>query len=128
PVAVAGNVGRALSSLVGHVAQDATVVCEASSFQLEDTVAFSPEAAVLLNLSPDHLDRHGTYEDYVAAKLKIFANQGNYDLAVAPAALGVEDLGGCARRVTFGDGAGAELSERAGHLWWSEQPIIRVEE
>ncbi len=65
-----------------------TVVCEASSFQLEDTVAFSPEAAVLLNLSPDHLDRHGTYEDYVAAKLRIFVNQGNYDLAVAPADLG----------------------------------------
>ncbi len=94
PVAVAGNVGTAASSLIDRLAGDVTVVCEASSFQLEDTVAFSPEAAVLLNLSPDHLDRHGTYEDYVAAKLKIFANQGNYDLAVAPADLGIEDLGG----------------------------------
>ncbi len=83
PVAVAGNVGTAMSSLIGELADDVTVVCEASSFQLEDTVAFSPEAAVLLNLSPDHLDRHGTYEDYVAAKLRIFANQGNYDVAVA---------------------------------------------
>ena len=57
PVAVAGNVGTAVSSLVGALPGDATVVCEASSFQLEDSVEFSPEAAVLLNLAPDHLDR-----------------------------------------------------------------------
>ena len=128
PVAVAGNVGTAASSLIDRLAADVTVVCEASSFQLEDTVAFSPEAAVLLNLSPDHLDRHGTYEEYVAAKLKIFANQGNYDLAVAPADLGVEDLGGCARRVTFGEGPGPEVSHRAGYLWWNERPVLPVDE
>ena len=128
PVAVAGNVGTAASSLVGGLESDATVVCETSSFQLEDTISFSPEAAVLLNLSPDHLDRHGTYEDYVAAKLRIFANQGNDDVAVAPADLPLEDLGGCARRVEFGSGPGPELAERAGHLWWDEQPLIRVEE
>ncbi len=92
-VTVAGNVGTAASSLAlgAGLPADTTVVCEASSFQLEDSEAFSPEAAVLLNLSPDHLDRHGTYEDYVAAKLRIFANQGNYDLAVAPADLGIGD-------------------------------------
>jgi UDP-N-acetylmuramoylalanine--D-glutamate ligase len=130
PVAVAGNVGRAASSLVldPGLPGDETVVCEASSFQLEDTDFFSPEAAVLLNLSPDHLDRHGTYEDYVAAKLQIFANQGNDDVAVAPADLAVEDLGGCARRVLFGVGPGPELSERAGYLWWDEQPILAVDE
>jgi UDP-N-acetylmuramoylalanine--D-glutamate ligase len=130
PVAVVGNVGTAASSLVPEagLSADATVVCEASSFQLEDTLAFSPEAAVLLNLSPDHLDRHGTYEEYVAAKLRVFANQGNYDVAVAPAGLDVDDLSGCARRVTFGSGPGPDLSERAGHLWWGEQPLIAVQE
>jgi UDP-N-acetylmuramoylalanine--D-glutamate ligase len=128
PVSVAGNVGTAVSSLIGRLADDVTVVCEASSFQLEDTVAFSPEVAVLLNLSPDHLDRHPTYADYVAAKLRIFVNQGNHDVAVAAADLDVEDLGGCARRVLFGSGPGPELSERAGHLWWYEQPIVRVDE
>jgi UDP-N-acetylmuramoylalanine--D-glutamate ligase len=128
PVAVAGNVGTAASSLVGSVAADVTVVCEASSFQLEDTDAFAPEVAVLLNLEPDHLDRHGTYEDYVAAKLRIFVNQGNYDVAVAPEALEVEDLGGCARRVTFGPGAGAQLSDRAGHLWWGDQALLADQE
>ena len=104
PVAVAGNVGTALTSLVGTVSGGATIVCEASSFQLEDTIAFAPEVAVLLNLEPDHLDRHGTFADYVAAKLRIFANQGNDDIAVAPVDLDVEDLGGCARRVPFGSG------------------------
>ncbi len=125
PVAVVGNVGTAVSSLAGMLGPEVTVVCEASSFQLEDTLAFSPEAAVLLNLSPDHLDRHPSYEDYVAAKLEIFARQGNDDIAVAPVKLGLEDLGGCARRVLFGTTPDAELADRAGHLWWDEQPLIR---
>jgi UDP-N-acetylmuramoylalanine--D-glutamate ligase len=126
-VAVVGNVGTAATSLVGSLPAAATVVCEASSFQLEDTEAFAPEVAVLLNLRPDHLDRHPTFEDYVAAKLRIFASQGNDDIAVAHVDLEVEDLGGCARRVTFG-GDGAELSDRAGHLWWDEGPLLPDDE
>ena len=88
PVAVAGNVGTALSSLVETLAPETVVVCETSSFQLEDTVAFAPEGAVLLNIAPDHLDRHGTLEAYRAAKLQVFARQGNDDVAVAPLGLG----------------------------------------
>jgi len=127
-VAVAGNVGTALSSFVGRLPDAATVVCEVSSFQLEDAVEFAPEGAVLLNLAPDHLDRHGTFEAYSAAKLRVFAHQGNDDVAVAPLGLGVEDLGGCARRVCFGDGPQAELSDRAGQLWWADEPLMGVEE
>jgi len=128
PVAVAGNVGTALSSLVDKLAPEATVVCEVSSFQLEDAVEFAPEGAVLLNIAPDHLDRHGTLAAYTEAKLRVFAHQGNDDVAVAPLGLGVEDLGGCARRVCFGDGPQAELSDRAGHLWWAEEPLIDVDQ
>jgi UDP-N-acetylmuramoylalanine--D-glutamate ligase len=128
PVAVAGNVGTPLSSLIGTERPEATVVCEASSFQLEDTVAFAPEAAALLNLTPDHLDRHPTYEDYVAAKLQIFVRQGNHDVAVVPDDLGIEDIGGCARRVLFGTGAEAELADREGYLWWNEEPLLAVDE
>ena len=128
PVAVAGNVGAAISGLVGKVDADATIVCEASSFQLEDTLAFAPEAAVLLNITPDHLDRHGTFAAYRAAKLEIFARQGNDDVAVAPLGLGVEDLGGCARRVCFGEGPGAALSLGAGELWWEERALLAVDE
>ena len=128
PVAVAGNVGTAASSLAGSVEPEVTIVCEASSFQLEDTVGFAPEAAVLLNVTPDHLDRHATFEAYLEAKLRVFALQGNDDLAVYPLGLGVEDLGGCARRVSFGDGPGAELSQRAGQLWLLERPLLAVSE
>ncbi|HEX7298159.1 MAG TPA: UDP-N-acetylmuramoyl-L-alanine--D-glutamate ligase [Solirubrobacteraceae bacterium] len=128
PVAVAGNVGTALSSLVDRVPAEATVACELSSFQLEDAVEFAPEGAVLLNLAHDHLDRHGTFAAYREAKLRVFAHQANEDVAVAPLGLGVEDLGGCARRVCFGDGPQAELSDRAGHLWWAEEPLLGVEE
>jgi UDP-N-acetylmuramoylalanine--D-glutamate ligase len=128
PVAVAGNVGAAVCGLAGKLDAGTTVVCEVSSFQLEDTVAFAPEAAVLLNVTPDHLDRHGTFEAYRQAKLEIFARQGNDDIAVAPLGLGVEDLGGCARRVCFGEGAGAALSLSAGELWWQERALLRVDE
>jgi UDP-N-acetylmuramoylalanine--D-glutamate ligase len=124
--AVAGNVGTPLTSLVGALGPGAVVVCELSSFQLEDTVEFAPEGAVLLNLAPDHLDRHGTFEAYRYAKLQIFARQGNDDVAVAPVGLGVEDLGGCARRVCFGPGG--ELDDRAGQLWWDDQPLIAHDE
>jgi len=126
PVAVAGNVGTALSALAGELGPETVVVCEASSFQLEDTLDFAPEGAVLLNVQADHLDRHGTMEDYVGAKLRIFRFQGNDDVAVAPFGLGIEDLGGCARRVPFGPGG--ELDDRAGFLWWDDEPFIAHDE
>jgi len=128
PVAVAGNVGTAASSFAGELGPETTVVAEASSFQLEDTEAFAPEAAALLNLSPDHLDRHASFEDYVRAKLRVFVNQASEDVAVALAGLGIEDLGGCARRVLFGDAPQADLSCRAGHLWWGDRPLLAVDE
>jgi UDP-N-acetylmuramoylalanine--D-glutamate ligase len=70
PVEVAGNVGRPLTSV--EAAEDAWIVCELSSFQLEDVHELELEVAVLLNLAPDHLDRHGTFEAYRDAKLRIF--------------------------------------------------------
>ena len=132
-VAVAGNVGTPLSSLVGAVDPEATVVCEASSFQLEDSVAFAPECAVFLNLAPDHLDRHGTLEAYLAAKLRIFANQGNDDLAVYNAddsELAGVDLGGCARRVAFCRGAGpdCEVALAEGTIFHDGEPLLPLAE
>ena len=104
PVAVAGNVGTPLASLVGELAPAATVICEASSFQLEDADAFAPECGVLLNLSADHLDRHRTLVEYRAAKLRMFANQGEGDVCVYngadPALAGIE-LGGRGSKVDF---------------------------
>ncbi len=124
PVAVAGNVGVALSGLVGEIAGSVTVVCEASSFQLEDTLAFAPEAAVLLNVAPDHLDRHGTLDAYRRAKLEMFVRQSSSDVAVVPTGFEPEGLPGRARRVSFGEEPTAQMSVREGMLHWEGQPLV----
>lgn len=124
PVAVAGNVGTAVCSLAGELAPDAVVACEAAAFQLEDCDGFAPDGAVLLNVTPDHLDRFATFDAYVDAKLEVFRRQGNDDVAVAPDDLGIEDLGGCARRVRFGTRADSPMTDREGHLWWCDEPLI----
>jgi UDP-N-acetylmuramoylalanine--D-glutamate ligase len=126
PVVVAGNVGTALASLAGTLDTEAVVVCEASSFQLEDTEAFAPEAAVLLNLTEDHLDRHGTFDAYRAAKLQAFARQPPGTLAVVPAGLALDDMGGAAERVTFGPGG--ELAADDGMLRWRDEPLMAAAE
>ncbi|HWQ22735.1 MAG TPA: UDP-N-acetylmuramoyl-L-alanine--D-glutamate ligase [Gaiellaceae bacterium] len=99
PVEVAGNVGRPLTSLAGAVGPETWVVCELSSFQLEDVETLRPEIGVLLNLEPDHLDRHGTFDAYAAAKLRLFERQGPGDVAVCPRGFG--PVPGAARRVEF---------------------------
>jgi UDP-N-acetylmuramoylalanine--D-glutamate ligase len=84
-VAVAGNVGRPLSAV--QAPDDAWIVCELSSFQLEDVDELALEVAVLLNLVPDHLDRHGTFEHYRAAKLRVF-ERARYK--IVPSGLGLD--------------------------------------
>jgi UDP-N-acetylmuramoylalanine--D-glutamate ligase len=98
-VAVAGNVGRPLTGLDGALGEGAWIVCELSSFQLEDVDTFRPHIAILLNLAPDHLDRHETFEDYRAAKLRIFENQSAEDVAVVPCGFGT--IPGEAQRIEF---------------------------
>jgi UDP-N-acetylmuramoylalanine--D-glutamate ligase len=99
PVETAGNVGRPLTGLDGTLDPEAWIVCELSSFQLEDIHEFRPRVAVLLNLESDHLDRHGTFEAYRAAKLRVFENQRNADFAVVPR--GFPPVPGHGRRVEF---------------------------
>jgi UDP-N-acetylmuramoylalanine--D-glutamate ligase len=82
PVQVAGNIGTPLISRVDVSSDSGFTVVEASSFQLESIAAFRPDIAVLLNLTPDHLDRHGSFETYARAKARIFENQGPQDAAV----------------------------------------------
>ena len=79
---VGGNVGVALSSQVEDSSPDVVHVVEVSSFQLELTESFRPWIAVCLNLSPDHLDRHASFEEYAAAKARVFANQTPDDAMV----------------------------------------------
>jgi UDP-N-acetylmuramoylalanine--D-glutamate ligase len=81
-VLVGGNIGQALSAQVEASTAQTIHVVEASSFQLEGIETFHPWIAVLLNFSPDHLDRHATVEEYAAAKARIFENQSAADWAV----------------------------------------------
>jgi len=82
PTFVGGNIGVALSSAVDRVERGSIIVAELSSFQLEAIRDFRPHVAVLLNISPNHLDRHPSFEAYAQAKRQIFRNQRADDYAI----------------------------------------------
>jgi UDP-N-acetylmuramoylalanine--D-glutamate ligase len=131
PAIVAGNVGLALSRFAipppdgdGPIDPATVIVCEVSSFQLEDAALLAPRAAVLLNLAPDHLDRHGDMAAYVAAKLALFAHQGPEDLAVLPA--DGPAVPGRAARLTFGDDPAADVRHDGEWLWWRGERLLRA--
>ncbi|OPH47514.1 UDP-N-acetylmuramoylalanine--D-glutamate ligase [Paenibacillus ferrarius] len=79
---VAGNIGRALTEAAPEVTAENWMVVELSSFQLKGTTSFRPKIALLLNLYETHLDYHGSMDDYIASKAKIFANQTEADTAI----------------------------------------------
>ncbi|EIW18152.1 MULTISPECIES: UDP-N-acetylmuramoyl-L-alanine--D-glutamate ligase [Pelosinus] len=81
-VVVGGNIGLALSQEVAEVGENGIVVAEISSFQLEGSIHFRPRVAAILNITPDHLDRHHSLENYIAMKERIFANQTKDDYIV----------------------------------------------
>jgi UDP-N-acetylmuramoylalanine--D-glutamate ligase len=82
PVLVGGNIGTPLAAHALTFPADGVVVCEVSSFQLETIDLFHPRVAVLLNLTPDHIDRHGSFAAYKEAKARVFVNQTEADCAV----------------------------------------------
>jgi UDP-N-acetylmuramoylalanine--D-glutamate ligase len=82
PALVGGNIGTPAISLAERAQADTVIVLEISSFQLETIQSFRPKVAVVLNVTPDHLDRHRTFEVYAAAKARIFENQQGSDFAV----------------------------------------------
>jgi UDP-N-acetylmuramoylalanine--D-glutamate ligase len=82
PTLVGGNIGTPAISLAERATRETVIVLEVSSFQLETIETFRPKIAVVLNVTPDHLDRHKTLEAYVDAKARIFENQRSDDFAV----------------------------------------------
>jgi len=82
PTLVGGNIGTPAISLVERATRETVVVLEVSSFQLETIQTFRPKVAVILNITPDHLDRHRTFQTYVDAKARIFENQQSSDFGV----------------------------------------------
>jgi UDP-N-acetylmuramoylalanine--D-glutamate ligase len=109
PVLVGGNIGTPLVSLVEATTPRTITVAEVSSFQLETIERFRPDLAVLLNLTPDHLDRHLSFEEYARAKTRIFENQRAGDLAL----LNADD-----REVAQRAPAGPEV------LWFSREKRV----
>jgi len=112
PAAVGGNVGYALAGMPDVVPPQATLVAELSSFQLEHIERFRPDLAVLLNLTEDHLDRHGDYRGYVDAKARIFENQVEDDVAL----LNADDPG------TLDEVAAGRFGGRGRRAWFSSAP------
>ncbi len=108
PVEMLGNIGTPASSVVADVGPASVLVAEVSSFQLMLTERFHPRVSVLLNITPDHIDYHGTFEAYAADKARIFANQTAGDTAVididdpgsAPYATTVERQGVAVKRIS----------------------------
>ena len=111
PVEVGGNIGVPVIALVEGSREDGWSVLEVSSFQLETTYEFRPQIAVILNITPDHLDRHGSFENYVAAKEKIFAKQTEEDALV----LNADD--------DVAKGAAARAKSRV--FWFSRRQVVR---
>ncbi|HEY2351751.1 MAG TPA: UDP-N-acetylmuramoyl-L-alanine--D-glutamate ligase [Candidatus Acidoferrum sp.] len=108
---VAGNIGTPMISRVTLTSEDTITVAELSSFQLELVETFHPDIAVLLNLTPDHLDRHKTMEAYSAAKARIFENQTESDFAV----------------VNADDPAAVNLAPKRPQVYWfsRKQPVLQ---
>ena len=130
PVEVAGNVGTPVSALAGMADPAALIACETSSFQLEDATAFAPETAVFLNFSEDHLDRHATLDEYLAAKLRVFAHQPESAVAVlnaAEPALQGAPLGR-ARQIWFGADPRCELRLHGSRLEWRGEALMEADE
>ena len=108
PTLVGGNIGVPVVGLIDESTDETWSVLEVSSFQLESTVEFHPNIAVILNITPDHLDRHGSFENYALAKERIFAAQDEHDLPGA-------ERRQCARRRSRSplDGQGLLVFRRA---------------
>ncbi|OGX40152.1 MAG: UDP-N-acetylmuramoylalanine--D-glutamate ligase [Omnitrophica WOR_2 bacterium RIFCSPHIGHO2_02_FULL_68_15] len=85
PAVVAGNIGTPLTSQLSRIQFGTTVVLEVSSFQLEHVDRFRPAIACVLNVTPNHLDRHASFEDYAAAKRRLLTQQGRFGWAVVNA-------------------------------------------
>ncbi|MCK4414309.1 MAG: UDP-N-acetylmuramoyl-L-alanine--D-glutamate ligase [Candidatus Eisenbacteria sp.] len=119
-----GNIGHPFSTAARETPA-ATFVVEVSSFQLEDCPTFHPRAATILNISPDHLDRHGTYTAYAEAKWALTRNQDRDDLLALGPGLLAAAAGRSRARTLLCDpvdrGASTALFVHAGGLWWRDR-------
>ncbi len=137
PTYVCGNIGLAFAEVASEVPPDGVAVVEISSFQLESIADFHPNVAVILNITPDHLDRHGSMDGYRAVKYRITENQGPQDYFVVNAEdpeLAANPANTSATRIVFStqNDRNANTFVRKGTLWTrlagKESPVIAVDQ
>lgn len=121
--AACGNIGTPMSELVATEEAWDLLVTEVSSFQLETIRTFRPKVAMWLNLSPNHLDRYPSMQEYRAAKLRIFENQTGEDWAVIPYGEKLPPLKSHAISFSTGDSA-ADLTLRGTEIFYHGQPLL----
>ena len=150
PTRVCGNIGVAATDEALLAPEDGVIVAEVSSFQLERVVTFRPKVAVVLNLTPDHLDRHGSLDVYAALKARVFARQGEGDLAVlnaddaatvgwagrfgigakvayirrGPRGLAAPESGRLAEAIAQADGAWVDAKEKIVRAWEGHTEVL----
>lgn len=120
-----GNYGRPMTAAARTEPPPEWLVAEVSSFQLETVTAFRPEVGVLLNVLPNHLDRHHDMAAYTALKARLFAQAGPDDVAIVPQALAADIrrlAGGRGRWLTFGGEDGADYVFRGGRVLREGKP------
>lgn len=126
-VALGGNYGPPACEVVARRPAPEWLVLEVSSFQLETVCDFRPDVGVVLNVQPNHLDRHGDFETYRALKLRLFARQNESDRAIAPIELREWLRGGRAPASTFGAGnSGADFEWRDGKVLRAGKTVLDV--
>lgn len=141
PHVVAGNIGTAFSGVVESLGADSLAVLEVSSFQLDGIESFRPRVAIILNITPDHLDRYGhDFEKYIASKCRVFENQSAGDVLiynhddkvtreqVATMAGGRVRLLGFGRAEDFEEGAFAEGGALVTRLGGSRSEIVPTDQ
>ena len=122
-----GNIGPAFAGVVRKSPELDFMTIEVSSFQLEEIRAFRPRVAVWLNLTPDHLDRYSSMEEYRNAKLRIFENQTSEDFAVVKPGDGLPELK--AKKITFSATAtGGDFELRGGTIFFRGAPVLEMKE
>ena len=133
---LAGNIGTPLISVVDQSSDNTVTVVELSSFQLELIETFRPDISVFLNLTPDHLDRHHTLEEYGRAKVRIFENQTNGDSAVlnaddpatAPLAPAKPRVNWFSRKQRVTQGAFVQGNEIIFRQYGQEESVLKLED
>ena len=117
-----GNIGTAFSTAVRESTELDVMVLEVSSFQLEHIIEFRPRVSVHLNLTPDHLDRYASMQEYEEAKWEIFRNQTEEDYAVVNANLTLPEI--AAPRITFSVSGVADYQLQDGWLYAHGEPVL----